>query len=104
MADSTCSGEDMAPTKRGAKDGEENSLRSRYATNLSLLGEGRPLPLSPAASSAPNYSGDDCGRSVDSTCSGEEIAPTKTGANHGEKNFRRSSLAKNISLRGRATH
>ena len=73
----------MAPTKKGANAGEENSPRSSLAKNLSLRGEGHPL--SQVASLAPNYGGDG-GRSSDSSHGGEEMAPTKTGAKDGEEN------------------
>ena len=88
----------MAPTKTGAKDGEENSPHSGVLKNLSLRGEGHPL--SPAASSAPKYCGSDGGRLAESTRSGEEMVPTKTGANNGEENSSRRSSAKNLPLRG----
>ena len=87
----------MAPTKTGAKAGEENSLRNSSAKNLSLRGEG--CPLSPPAASAPNYCGGDGGRLMDSTRSGEEMTPTKMGANDGKENSPSSSSAQNLSLR-----
>ena len=79
----------MVPTKTGARAGEENSPRSTAVKKLSLRGEGRPL--SPAASLTPNYGGGDGGRSADSTRSGKEMTPTKTGTNDWEKNSPRSS-------------
>ena len=79
----------MTPTNTGAKDGDENSLRSSVVYNLSLRGGGRPLR--PAASSAPSHGGDDDGRLADSPHGGEDIAPTKTGAKDGEENSLRSS-------------
>ena len=71
---------EMAPTKTGAKDGEENSPRSRVVKNLSLRGGGPPAEA--AASSAPNYGSRDRSYSADSTPSGKEMAPTNTGAEH----------------------
>ena len=89
------SGEEMAPTKTGANNREENSPRGGAVTNLSLRGEGRPL--SPASSSAPNNGGGDEGRSAESTPGGKEVAPTKTGAKEGEENSPRSSAVRNTS-------
>ena len=40
MSDSTPSSEEMAPTKTGAKAGEENSPRRGAVKNLSLRGGG----------------------------------------------------------------
>ena len=57
---STPSGEEVAPTKKGAQATAENSLRSSVAKNLFLRGEGRPLIL--AVSSAPNCGGGDGAR------------------------------------------
>ena len=62
-----------------------------------LKGEG--CPLSPAASSAPNYGNGNGGRSSDSPLGGKEMAPTKTGAKDGGEKSPRSSSAKNLSLR-----
>ena len=96
-ADAVSSGEETAPTNTGAKDRENNSPRSGAVANLSLRGEGRPL--STAASSAPNYGSGNGGRSADPTPSGEEMTPTKTGANNTEDNSPRSGSVKNLSLR-----
>ena len=85
---------EMAPTKTGANDGEENSPRSSGVKKFSPRGEGRPL--SPAAASAPNYDGGDGGRSADSPRSGKEMAPMKTGAKDGGENSQRSSARKRI--------
>ena len=78
--------------------GGELPAQQRGKETLPEGGEGRPL--SPAASSAPNYGGGDEGRSGNSTPSGEETAPTNTGANAGAENSPRNSAAKNLSLRG----
>ena len=84
--------------KTGANDGEENSLRSSAVKTLSLRGEGRPL--SPVASSGPNYGGGDEGRSSNYLRSREEMAPKKMCANDGEEKSPRSSGVKKLSPRG----
>ena len=72
----------MAPTKTGAKDGEDNSLRSDAVKKLSLRGRGLPAE-SGGRISAENYGSGDGGRSADSMRSGEETTPTKMGAKAG---------------------
>ena len=92
------SDKEMAPTKKGANDGEENSPCNSAARNLSPSGGGLPAEaggLIGAKSWRRRW-----GRSADSMRSGKEMAPTKTGANNGEDNSLCSSLAKNLSMRG----
>ena len=59
------SGEEMAPTETGYKDGEENSPHSSAVKNLSLRGGGECRPLSPVSSSAPDWDSVVCTLSLD---------------------------------------
>ena len=89
----------MVTTETGANDRGKNSPRSSAVKNLSLRGDGHPR--SPAATSAPNYGGGNGDGSVDSTLSGEDVAPMKTGSNNDdEEKSPRSGSVKNLSLRG----
>ena len=72
----------MAPTKTGAKAGEDNSPRIGAVKNLSQRGRGPPADSGGLIGAKNHGSGDD-GRSADSIRSGEERAPMKTGDKDG---------------------
>ena len=78
--------------------GGELPVQQRGKETLPEGGEGRPL--SPAASSGPNYGGGNEGHSANSPRSGEEVAPTKTGTNDREENSLCSSGVKKLSPMG----
>ena len=111
-ADFTPSGEEMAPTKTGAKDRKEKFSRSSAENSLSLRGV--RLTADPGQTYRrqnlwrrrwrPIGRDDKDDGKVDSPRGGEEMAPTEMGAKDREENFLRSSATKEpLPEWGRAT-